>query len=71
VHSPQIHQDIARHRQADMLRQANRERLAAVAAAAKPNGPGKLALVGGIFSRIALARRSRVARGRPAIDPAS
>jgi hypothetical protein len=70
VHSPQIHQDIARHRQADMLRQANRERLAAVAAA-KPNGPGKLALVGGIFSRIALARRSRVARGRPAIDPAS
>jgi hypothetical protein len=70
VYSPQIHQDIARHRQADMVREAHRERLAAVAAAAKPNGPGKLALVGGIFSRIALPRRSRDAGGRPAIDSA-
>jgi hypothetical protein len=69
VYSPQIHEDIARHRQADMLREANRERLAAVAAA-KPNDPGKLALVGGILSKIALPRRSRVADGRPAIDSA-
>jgi hypothetical protein len=70
VYSPQIHQDIARHRQADMLREAHRERLAAVAAA-KPNGPGKLALLGGIFSRIAPPRRSRAAGGAPAIDSAA
>jgi hypothetical protein len=71
VYSPQIHQDIARHRQADMLREAHRERLAAVAAAAKPNGPGKLALVGDIVSRIALPRRSRAAGGAPALDSAA
>jgi hypothetical protein len=53
-----------------MLREAHRERLAAVAAAAKLNGPGKLALVGGIFSRIALPRSSRAASGAPALDSA-
>jgi hypothetical protein len=53
-----------------MLREAHRERLAAVAAAAKPNGPGKLALVGDIVSRIALPRRSRAAGGAPTLDSA-
>jgi hypothetical protein len=53
-----------------MLREAHRERLAAVAAAAKANGPGKLALVGDIVSRIALPRRSRAAGGAPTLDSA-
>jgi hypothetical protein len=69
VYSPQIHQEIARHRQADMLREAQRERLAAVAAAT-PSGPGKLALLGGIFSRVALPRRTRVAGQQPAVGSA-
>jgi hypothetical protein len=69
VYSPQIHQEIARHREADMLREAQRERLAAVAAAT-PRGPGTLALLGGMFSRIALPRRNRVAGQQPAVDSA-
>jgi hypothetical protein len=68
VYSPQIHQDIARHRQADMLREAHRERLAAVAAAAKPNGPGKMARIGTVLSNITVPRRIHVARRQPAID---
>jgi hypothetical protein len=68
VYSPQIHQEIARHREADMLREAQRERLAAVAAT--PRGPGTLALLGGMFSRIALPRRTRVAGQQPAVDSA-
>ena len=40
MYSPQIHEEIARYRQADMRREARRERLAAMAAT---NGPGKLA----------------------------
>jgi len=68
VYSPQIHQDIARHRQADMLREAHRERLAAMAAAAKPNGPGKLARLGSVLLSISVPRRSRVPRGQPAVD---
>lgn len=71
MYSPQMHQDIARHRQADMLREAHRERLAAVAAAAKPNGPGKLARIGSVLSSIAVQRRSRAVRRRPAIDSAA
>jgi hypothetical protein len=71
VYSPQLHQDIARHRQADMLREAHRERLAAIAAAAKPNGPGKLARVGSVLSSISLPRRSRVAAPQPAVDSAA
>jgi hypothetical protein len=67
VYSPQMNQDIARHRQADMLRDAHRQRLAAIAAAAKPNGPGRLALVGSVLSSIPLPRRSHVARRRPAV----
>jgi hypothetical protein len=69
VYSLQINQEIARHRQADMLRDAHRERLAAMAAA-KPSGPGRLALIGGIVSRIALPRRGRVAGPKPAVDSA-
>jgi len=71
VYSPQIHQEIARHRQADMLHEAHRERLAAVAAAAKPSGPGRLARVGSVLSSIPLPRRSRVAGGQPAVDSAA
>lgn len=71
MYSPQIHQDIARHRQADMLREAHKERLAAIAAAAKPNGPGKLARVGSVLSSIPLPRRSRIADRQPAVDAAS
>ena len=71
MYSPQLHQDIARHRQADMLREADRQRLAAVAAAAKPNGPGRLARVGNVLSGIALQRRTRAAGGRPAVDSAA
>jgi hypothetical protein len=50
-----------------MLREAHRERLAAIAAAAKPNGPGRLARVGSVLSSIPLPRRSHVARRRPAV----
>jgi hypothetical protein len=71
VYSPQIHQDIARHRQADMLREAHRERLAAIAAAAKPNGPGKLARIGSVLSSISVQRRTRVTGGQPAVDSAA
>jgi hypothetical protein len=67
VYSPQIHQDIARHRQSDMLREGHRQRLAAIAAAAKPNGPGRLARVGSVLSSISMPRRSRVAHRRPAV----
>lgn len=68
MHSPQIHQDIARYRQADMLREAHRERLAFVAAAGKPKSLGMLARVGRAFP---LKRRALVAGGQPAIDPAA
>jgi hypothetical protein len=71
VYSPQIHQDIARHRQADMLREADRQRLAAIAAGAKPNGPGKLARFGSVLSSITLQRRSPVAGGQPAVNSAA
>ena len=71
MYSPQIHQDIARHRQADMLRDAHRERLAAIAAEAKPNGPGRLARVGSVLSSLAVPRRSRVAVRQPAVDRAA
>lgn len=67
MYSPQMNQDIARHRQADMLREAHRQRLANVAAAAKPNGLGKLARVGSVLSSIPLPRRTHVARRRPAV----
>jgi hypothetical protein len=53
-----------------MLREAHRERLAAMAAAAKPSGPGRLALIGSIVSRIALLSRSRVAGPKPAVNSA-
>lgn len=71
MYSPQLHQEIARHRQTDMLRDAHRERLAAIAAAAKPNGPGKLARVGSVLSSIPLPRRGRVIGQRPAVGPAA
>lgn len=71
MYSPQLHQDIARHRHADMRREAERERLAAVAAAAKPNGPGRLARVGGVLSSLAAPRRSRVAGRQPALNSAA
>jgi hypothetical protein len=71
VYSPQIHQDIARHRQADMLREAHRERLAAVAAAAKPNGPGRLARIGSVLSSVTAPWRARVAGHQPATNPAA
>jgi hypothetical protein len=71
VYSPQLNQEIARHRQADMLRDAHRERLAAIAAAAKPNGPGRLARVGSVLSSITVPRRTRVAGGQPAVDSAA
>jgi hypothetical protein len=71
VYSPQMNQDIARHRQADMLREAHRQRLANVAAAAKPNGPGKLARIGSVLSSISIQRRTRVAGGQPAVDSAA
>jgi hypothetical protein len=71
VYSPQIHQDIARYRQADMLREAKQERLAAIAAAAKPNGPGKLARIGSVLSSISVQRRTRVAGGQPAVGSAA
>ena len=67
MYSPQIHQEIARHRQVDLLREAGRERLAA---AAKPNGPGRLARVGNVFSSIAV-RRSRVAAEQTAVGSAA
>jgi hypothetical protein len=54
VYSPQIHEEIARHRQADMRREARRERLAAMAAT---NGPGKLARLGGVLASVAKRRR--------------
>ena len=68
MYSPQLHQEIARHRQADMLREARHERLAAIAAAAKPNGPGRLARVGGLLSSVASPWRGRVAARQPAVD---
>lgn len=71
MYSPQLHQEIARQRQADMRREAHGERLAAIAAAAKPNGPGRLARVGGVLSSVAAPWRGRVARQRPAIDAAA
>jgi hypothetical protein len=60
VYSPQIHEEIARQRQADMRREAHSERLAAIAAT---NGPGKLARLGGVLASVA-NRRRRVARLR-------
>jgi hypothetical protein len=71
VSSPQIHQEIARHRHADMLREAQRERLAAIAAAPKPNGPGKIARVGSVLSSLGIPWRDRPARQRPAVDSAA
>lgn len=71
MYSPQIHQDIARYRQADMLREARRERLAAIAAGTKPNGPGRLARLGGILSSLALPHRGLVGSQRPAVGPTS
>jgi hypothetical protein len=70
VYSPQIHQDIARLRQADMRREAHGERLAAIAAA-KPNGPGKFACVRHIFSNVAAAWRGPLGHRQPALDSAS
>ena len=58
MYSPQIHEEIARYRQADMRREARRERLAAMAAT---NGPGKLARLGGVLASVA-NRRRRAAR---------
>jgi hypothetical protein len=54
-----------------MLREAHRQRLANVAAAAKPNGPGKLARIGSVLSSISIQRRSRVVGQRPAVGPAA
>ena len=58
MYSPQIHEVIACHREADMRLAAHRERLAALAAA---HGPGKLARLGGVLASVA-HRRRRVAR---------
>ena len=58
MYSPQIHDGIARQRQADLRREAHRERLAALAAT---NGPGKLARLGGVLASVA-NRRRRLAR---------
>jgi hypothetical protein len=58
VYSPQIHEEISRQRQADLQREAHRERLAALAAI---NGPGKLARLGGVLASVA-NRRRRFAR---------
>jgi hypothetical protein len=63
VYSSQIHQEIARQRQAEMRREAHRERLAAIAAA---HGPGKLARLGGVLASVA-HRRRRVARRELAV----
>jgi hypothetical protein len=71
VHSPQIHQDIARHRQADMLREAHRQRLAALAAAPKPKGPSTLGRIGSLLSSLGVQRRDRVVGSEPAIDSAA
>jgi hypothetical protein len=68
VYSPQLHQDIARYRQADLMRDAHRERLAAIAAAAKPNGPGMLARVGSVLSSVAAPWRDRPGYHRPAVS---
>jgi hypothetical protein len=62
VYSPQIHEDVARHRQADMLREARRERLAATAAAARREGLGKLAHVSSVFARVSAPVRALSAR---------
>jgi hypothetical protein len=67
VYSPQIHEEIARHRQAEMRRDAHRERLAALAAA---NGPGKLARLGGVLASVADGRR-RIARRELAVGSIS
>jgi hypothetical protein len=71
VYSPQLHEDIARHRQADMLREGRRQRLATLAAAAKPNGPGKLSRVGGLLASVTTPLRGRVPGHGPALDPAA
>ena len=61
--SPHIHEVIAGQRQADLRREAHRERLAAIAAA---HGPGKLARLGGVLASVA-NRRRRVARRELAV----
>jgi hypothetical protein len=60
VSSPQIHQEIARRRQAEMRHEAHRERLAAIAAA---QGPGKLARFAGVLASVAHRRRRELALG--------
>ena len=67
MYSPQIHEEIARHRQADIRREAHRERLAALAAA---NGPGKLARLGSVLASVA-NRRRRIARRELAVGSIS
>jgi hypothetical protein len=71
VYSPQLHQDIARHRQADMLREADRQRLAAIAVGANPRGPSTLGRIGSLLSQITVKRRTRLVGGQPAVDSAA
>ncbi|MGH3116788.1 MAG: hypothetical protein ACRDQ2_06675 [Gaiellales bacterium] len=55
-----------------MLRAAHGQRLANVAAAAKPNGPGKLARIGSVLSSIPLPRSFSYLSGAsdiPLIEP--
>ena len=61
MYSSQIHQEVARQRQAEMRREAHRERLAAIAAT---HGPGKLARLGGVLASVAHRRHGELPEGK-------
>jgi hypothetical protein len=66
--SPQIHQELARQRQADMLREAQRERLAAVAAG-RDSGP-RLAWAWTLMASVSKHVRRRPVTAKPAASTA-
>jgi hypothetical protein len=63
---PTSHQEIARARHADFLREATQERLAAIAREGRPAAPARLREAG---LRWAAAEARKAAARRPAIRP--
>jgi hypothetical protein len=69
VLSPTLNQEIARNRQADMVREADRERLAALAVADGAAGESR---VKALASRVSLGRLTRrLGRRDVAVHPAT
>ena len=68
MYSPQIHEEIARQRHADLLREARKEQLASLAERA-PSTSGALAGARAVAEMLALRLRRRPGRG-PAVQPA-